>query len=132
MKVSKAILLISVFLLFANNGISLGQEGPQPSSKPGTDDIFKGSEVTKKAHVTKKPEPAYTAAAERNGIEGIVVIRCVFASNGQVMHIHVVSGLPDGLNESAIEAAKRIRFKPAIKDGHPVSMWMELQYHFRR
>ena len=105
MKVSKAILLISVFLLFANNGISLGQEGPQPSSKPGTDDIFKRSEVTKKAHVTKKPEPAYTAAAERNGVEGIVVIRCVFASNGQVMHIHVVSGLPDGLNESAIEAA---------------------------
>lgn len=130
MKVLKAIVLLPLFLLLANNAISLGQEGPQPSSRPGIDDIFKGSEVTKKARVMKKPEPAYTTAAENSGVEGIVVIRCVFASNGQVMNIHVTSGLPDGLTERAIEAAKQIKFKPAIKDGHPVSMWMELQYHF--
>ena|SRR5437660_1372368 len=130
MKVFKTILLIPAFLLLANNAISLGQEAPQPPSKPGIDDIFKGSEVTKKARVTKRPEPGYTAAAEDNRVEGKVVIRCVFASNGQVMHIHVIKGLPDGLTERAVEAAEKIRFKPAIKDGHPVSMWMELQYNF--
>ena len=130
MKISKTILLIPAFLLLANNAISLGQEAPQPSSKPGINDIFKGSEVTKKARVTKRPEPGYTAAAEDNRVEGKVVIRCVFASNGQVMHIHVIKGLPDGLTERAVEAAEKIRFKPAIKDGHPVSMWVELQYNF--
>jgi periplasmic protein TonB len=80
--------------------------------------------------VTKKPGPTYTLAAENDRVEGVVVIRCVFASNGEVMHIHVIKGLPDGLTEKAIGAAKKIEFKPAIKDGHPVSMWMELQYRF--
>jgi hypothetical protein len=35
-----------------------------------------------------------------------------------------------GNTERAIAAAKSIRFVPATKDGHPVSMWMELQYNF--
>ena len=48
------------------------------------------------------------------------------------MHIKVVSGLPYGLNDRAVEAAKKIQFTPAKKNGHPVSMWMELQYNFQR
>jgi TonB family protein len=59
-----------------------------------------------------------------------VVIRCVFSRTGEVTNIHVVSGLPDGLTDRAVEAAKKIKFTPATKDGHPVSMWMELQYIF--
>jgi len=41
-----------------------------------------------------------------------------------------MSTLPDGLTEMATEAARKIRFIPAIKDGRFVSMWMELQYNF--
>jgi TonB family protein len=89
--------------------------------------IFGGNEVTSKARVLEKPEPTYTAVASRNQITGTVVLRAVFSSGGTVTNIHAVSSLPDGLTEQAIEAAKRIRFVPATKDGHPVSMWMELQ-----
>jgi TonB family protein len=59
-----------------------------------------------------------------------VVIHCVFSASGEVTRIHVITALPDGLTERAVEAAKKIRFVPATKDGHPVSMWMELQYNF--
>jgi len=45
-------------------------------------------------------------------------------------HPEAVSGLADGLNERAIEAAQQIKFYPAVKDGQLVSMWMELQYNF--
>jgi TonB family protein len=92
--------------------------------------IFSGKEVTSKARVLEKPEPTYTEAARKNQITGTVVLRAVFSSGGQVTNIHAVSGLPDGLTERAIAAAKSIRFVPATKDGHPVSMWMELQYNF--
>jgi len=34
------------------------------------------------------------------------------------------------LTERAIAAAKQIRFVPAQKDGHAVSMWMQLEYNF--
>jgi TonB family protein len=98
----------------------------------GTDynKIFSGKEVTSKARVLEKPEPTYTEAARKNQITGTVVLRAVFSSSGQVTNIHAVSGLGDGLTERAIAAAKSIRFVPATKDGHPVSMWMELQYNF--
>jgi len=92
--------------------------------------IFSGKEVTSKAKVLEKPEPTYTEAARKNQITGTVTLRAVFSSGGQVTNIHAVSGLPDGLTERAIAAARQIRFVPASKDGHPVSMWMELQYNF--
>ena len=92
--------------------------------------IFSGKEVTSKARVLDKPEPTYTEAARKNQITGTVVLRAVFSSAGSVTNIHAVSGLPDGLTERAIAAAKQIRFVPATKDGRPVSMWMELQYNF--
>src|SRR5216684_907490 len=92
--------------------------------------IFSGREVTSKARVLEKPEPTYTEAARKNQITGTVTLRAVFSAGGSVTNIHAVSGLPDGLTERAIAAAKSIRFVPATKDGHPVSMWMELQYNF--
>lgn len=94
------------------------------------DKIFSGREVSSKARVLSKPEPTYTEAARKNQITGTVVLRAVFSSGGSVTNIHAVSGLPDGLTERAIAAAKSIRFVPATKDGRPVSMWMELQYNF--
>jgi len=98
----------------------------------GTDynKIFSGRDVTSKARVLSKPEPTYTESARKNQITGTVVLRAVFSSGGTVTNIHAVSGLPDGLTERAIAAAKQIRFVPATKDGRPVSMWMELQYNF--
>jgi TonB family protein len=109
-----------------------GGGGPGGGGGGGPDysKIFSGREVTSKARVLEKPEPTYTESARKNQITGTVVLRAVFSSSGQVTNIHAVSGLPDGLTERAIAAAKNIRFVPATKDGHPVSMWMELQYNF--
>ena len=92
--------------------------------------IFRSSEVSSRARVLSKPEPQYTESARKNQITGTVVLRAVFSSSGSVMNISTIRGLPDGLTERAISAAKQIRFVPAQKDGHPVSMWMQLEYNF--
>ncbi len=91
---------------------------------------FNPKEVTTRARVLEKPEPQYTEAARKNQITGTVIIKAVFSSTGQVTNIRAVSGLPDGLTEKAIAAARQIRFVPATKDGHPVSMYMQLEYNF--
>jgi TonB family protein len=96
----------------------------------GYDRIFTGKEVTSKAVLISKPEPQYTEEARKNQITGTVVLKVVFASNGSVTNIRTVSGLPNGLTERAIAAARNIKFRPATKDGHPVSMWMQLEYNF--
>jgi TonB family protein len=96
----------------------------------GYDRIFTGKEVTSKARLISKPEPQYTEDARKNQITGTVVLKVVFSSGGQVTNIRTVSGLPYGLTERAIAAARQIKFVPATKDGHQVSMWMQLEYNF--
>jgi len=92
--------------------------------------VFTGRDVTSKARLISKPEPQYTEDARKNQITGTVVLKVVFASSGQVTNIRKVSGLPYGLTEKAIAAARQIKFVPATKDGHNVSMWMQLEYNF--
>jgi TonB family protein len=96
----------------------------------GYDRIFTGKDVTTKARLIAKPEPQYTEDARKNQITGTVVLKVVFASNGTVTNIRTVNGLPYGLTERAIAAARQIKFVPATKDGHQVSMWMQLEYNF--
>ena len=102
---------------------------PPPDSVAGQP-VFFSREVNRKVRIAMKPEPSYTEAARQHRVKGIVVLRCVFASNGSVVNVRVASGLPDGLTEQAIAAARKIKFLPAIKDERHVSMWMVLEYNF--
>jgi TonB family protein len=72
----------------------------------------------------------YTEHARQTRVEGTVVLSVVFNVNGAITHIMVVRGLPDGLTEKAIEAARKIRFQPAVKDGMPVSVRGSLEFTF--
>src|SRR5687768_7178086 len=73
--------------------------------------IRHGDEVTTKARVLAKPEPRYSEEARRAQITGTVVLRVVFSADGIIRHILVIRGLPFGLTERAIEAARGIRFR---------------------
>lgn len=101
-------------------------DGPGSFFESDPGDIYKGRDVDSKVVVRSKPEPEYTSI----GVSGRVVLRCVFTSKGTVTHIYVIKGLRGGLTESAMQAARQIQFTPAMKDGKPVSMWMQLQYNF--
>ncbi|HEU4766770.1 MAG TPA: TonB family protein [Pyrinomonadaceae bacterium] len=107
-----------------------GGGGPGGGGGGDYSKIFTGREVTSKARLISKPEPQYTEEARKNQITGTVVLKVVFSSNGTVTNIRTVSGLPNGLTERAIAAARQIKFVPATKDGHQVSMWMQLEYNF--
>ncbi|HKP45312.1 MAG TPA: energy transducer TonB [Pyrinomonadaceae bacterium] len=105
-----------------------GPGGPGGGYDPSR--IYGGKDVTSKARVLSKPEPQYTEEARKNQITGTVVLRAVFTSGGQVTNITARQGLPFGLTERAIAAARQIKFVPATKDGHPVSMYIQLEYNF--
>ena len=96
----------------------------------GYDRTFRGNEVTQKWRVLSKPEPQYTEEARKNQITGTVVLSAVFTSNGEVTQIRAVKTLPYGLTEKAIAAARQIKFVPASKDGHVVSVYIHLEYNF--
>ena len=92
--------------------------------------VFSPREVDQKARILARAEPQYTEEARQNAVEGTVVLRAVFSASGRVTNIRVMSALPDGLNESAIEAARQIKFTPAMKDGRAVPQYIQIEYNF--
>lgn len=100
------------------------------SASGGWGSSYSLSEVDQRALLLSKPEPQYTEEARRNQISGTVMLRAVFASSGEVVQVRALNTLPFGLTEKAIAAARQIKFVPAMKNGRPVSVYMQLEYNF--
>ncbi len=81
--------------------------------------------------VTSKPNPVYTEEARKKKVEGEVLVQVVFTASGQVQVLRVVRGLGYGLDESAIQAAQKVRFTPAQRNGQPVDSTATLHIIFQ-
>ena len=75
---------------------------------------------TNSVEITFKPQPVYTSEARSLKLEGEVLLEVMFGANGTVHVNRVVKGLGHGLDEAAIAAANKMRFKPALRNGQPV------------
>ncbi|HET7441398.1 MAG TPA: energy transducer TonB [Terriglobales bacterium] len=75
---------------------------------------------TTSVEILFKPNPIYTAEARAAKIEGEVLLEVMFGANGQLQVNRVVRGLGHGLDEAAVAAANKMRFKPALRNGQPV------------
>lgn len=111
------------------NGTGRGSGVGSGTSKP----IVPNTENTDKTsplRILSKSPASYTDAARQNGIEGTVRLRVTFLASGEIGSIAPVSGLPFGLTEYAIAAARNIKFEPATKNGIPISVTKLVEYNF--
>jgi TonB family protein len=92
--------------------------------------VYLNREVDSKAFIWKRPAPGTTKEAKRESFHGKIVLEAILAANGKVTNITILKSLPYGLNQKALEAAQQIRFEPAMKDGKPVSVWVQIEYEF--
>jgi TonB family protein len=76
--------------------------------------------ATTPVEITSKPQPVYTDEARNLKLEGEVLLEVVFGANGELHVNRVVRGLGHGLDDAAIAAANKMRFKPALRMGQPV------------
>jgi TonB family protein len=74
----------------------------------------------KSVEIVSKPTPSYTEEARQMRLEGEVLLRVQFLTSGEVRILKVVQGLGHGLDEQAMHAAERIKFKPAEHEGQPI------------
>ena len=102
--------------------------GPGDSAAPGASGM--GVNNTGRLQITYKERAQSTPEARENNVRGTVVLRVLFQADGTISDITIVRGLPHGLNEKAIEAAQKVRFRPAVKDGKPVSVYGNLEFTF--
>ena len=118
-------------------GNGLGASGPPDSDPEETagsapaeeEEIPWVSERFRPTIVYKEPA-RYTEQARQNKVAGTVVLSATFSADGCIRDIRVLHGLPNGLTEKAIEAAHRIHFRPAIRDGVAISVRASLEYSF--
>ena len=111
-----------------NQAENATQDEAQETSQ--REEVLTAKEVSVRAVVKSKPLPGYPPGARFYGVQGRVKLRIVLGADGKVRGIGVLEGLPHGVTEEAIKAARRIKFEPAQKDGRPVSQYVTLVYNF--
>jgi TonB family protein len=83
-------------------------------------------------HCISCPDPSFTnAAREAKFKDGTVIISAVITTNGEVTSVYVVKGLPFGLTERAVTQAMDWKLTPAMKDGQPVAVRVDIEFTFR-
>ncbi len=86
--------------------------------------------VTSPLKILANPRATYTEAARTNNVQGSVLVKVTLLASGQVGSVTVVRGLPHGLSEKAIAAARLIRFEPKKVNGVPVTSIKTMEYTF--
>jgi TonB family protein len=116
-------------------GFGPGKEGNQGGDERQTGYRRPNSEVNEavdtKPVALNKPRPNYTEEARKNKVQGSVRARVLVGADGLVKQVKIIGGgLPNGLSEEAIQAAKQMRFHPAMKNGEKVAYWVTMDIEF--
>ena len=107
--------------------------GPGPGG-PGSGDDGSGSGgtgVLTAPVVLWKTEPPYSEAARRAKLQGTVVLLIEINARGEAQNIRVVRSLGLGLDERAVDAVRTWKFRPAYRDGKPVTATATIEVNFR-
>jgi protein TonB len=76
------------------------------------------------------PEPGFSEEARKAKVSGIVKVDLQVDTNGRPTHVRVIRGIGMGLDEKAIEAVQQYKFKPAMENGKPVPVEMNVDVVF--
>ncbi|MGB8096780.1 MAG: energy transducer TonB, partial [Terracidiphilus sp.] len=78
------------------------------------------------------PEAEFSDEARRAKYQGVVLISLIVDAQGNPQNPRVIRPLGMGLDEKAMEAVRKYKFKPAMKDGHiPVPVMITVEVNFR-
>jgi len=77
------------------------------------------------------PEPEFSEEARKAKASGNVLVYLQVDTNGRPMHVRVLRGIGLGLDEKAVEAVSHYKFKPAMENGHPVAVEMQVEVNFQ-
>jgi protein TonB len=73
----------------------------------------------------------FSEEARKAKFSGNVVVNLWVDQNGMPSHVHVIRGVGMGLDEKAVEAVRQYKFKPAMENGKPVTVEMNVEVNFQ-
>jgi len=99
--------------------------------RPKDPTVLRQGQVDQKAKLLSNFEPASNDFAQDAGVAGMCLYHTVIGTDGKPGEISVARPIGFGLDESAVEAIRKASFQPAIKDGKPVPVVLDLVVQFR-
>lgn len=78
-----------------------------------------------------KIDPEYSPEARQAKYQGTVILSLIVTPDGRAYGIRVARSLGMGLDEKAVEAVRQWHFEPALKDGRPVAVAVDVEVNFR-
>jgi len=76
--------------------------------------------------------PTYPEIAQEAGIEGVVIVQAFIDKKGRVKETLILKGVPNtGLDEAAMEAIRKTRFRPAKQRERAVGVWISIPVNFK-
>lgn len=124
---ARALAGVGLLLLSGHSALTLAQEAPVAAGPP----YRVGSGVTRPDLLSATTKPVYTEIARKARVQGIVIVEAIIDEQGDVTETRVLKGLPMGLDQSAVEAVKTWKFKPATLEGRPVPVYYVLTVNFQ-
>ena len=96
------------------------------------------ADQTKQAVIKSQPDPEKPKQTGETIAKGTIVLKAILRASGQITDIKLVKVIHDGWSDQlvkervkkTIKAARGIKFIPAMKDGHPVSQRVQIEYEF--
>ena len=76
-------------------------------------------------------EPEFSEEARKAKVAGNVLVNLYVDQNGNPSHVRVIRGVGMGLDEKAVEAVRQYKFKPAMENGKPVLVELNVEVNFQ-
>lgn len=102
----------------------------ESKSRDADDNVYTAKEVDVRAKITNRMENIPVAGKDCPR-EGFVSLRIILHKSGSVTDVTVITRMGCSYDESTVEAARKFKFTPAVKDGKPVSQYQLLEYRYR-
>ena len=122
------VLILFAITLLPNRPLLAQQTGQVASDQSCGYPIYKGKQIDRKLKILDKPEPRFSGKERREYSRRSVLLTAIFCGSGEIVQIEIKNGVSASVDAKAIEAAKKIRFIPAEKDGQKVSQPLTLEY----
>jgi periplasmic protein TonB len=78
-----------------------------------------------------KVEPEFSEEARKAKFMGVVTVNLIVDTKGLPQNVHISRGVGMGLDEKALEAVRQYRFKPAMENGKPVPVQVNVEVNFQ-
>lgn len=93
--------------------------------------VMRQSQVDRKAKLVSAVEPPSNDYAQKNGVAGVAMYHVIVGPDGKAEQVAVGRPIGFGLDENAVAAIHKAAFEPAMKDGKPVPVLLDLLVEFR-